>query len=294
MNQLQGDGRVFILYIIEKTQPRHDILGVRRQPEEIMATAQASQQKSQGPSTASAEEVARFTAMAESWWDPHGKFRPLHQINPVRIAYIRDHIAAHFDRDALADEPLKGLKLLDIGCGGGLLCEPLSRLGAQVTGIDAGDRNIAIAKLHAEQSDLAIDYRHILPEKMTAEIGSDFDIVLNMEVIEHVTDVDMFLKASTSLLKPGGIMFLSTLNRTLKALALAKIGAEYILRWLPIGTHDWKKFVKPSELAHGLRPNGVTITDLAGVIYKPMADEWQLSPTDLDVNYMAVAVKVAD
>lgn len=256
-----------------------------------MATATAHSQDHDGPSTASPEEVARFTAMAESWWDPKGKFRPLHQINPVRIGYIRDHVCAHLERDPLVNEPLKGLRVLDIGCGGGLLCEPLSRLGAAVTGIDAGDKNIAIARLHAGQGGLAIDYRHVLPENMTTGAGADFDIVLNMEVIEHVADVDAFLKASASLLKPGGIMFLSTLNRTLKALALAKIGAEYILRWLPAGTHDWKKFVKPSELARGLRPHGVTITDLTGMIYKPIGDEWALSPGDLDVNYLAVAVK---
>jgi len=256
-----------------------------------MATAAARKQAQDGPSTASLEEVERFTAMAESWWDPHGKFRPLHQINPVRIGYIRDHACARFGRDPLANAPLSGLRLLDIGCGGGLLCEPLTRLGATVTGIDAGDKNIAVAKLHAEQSGLEIDYRHIQPENMTTGAGNDFDIVLNMEVIEHVADVDAFMKASTSLLKPGGIMFLSTINRTLKALALAKIGAEYVLRWLPAGTHDWRKFVKPSELARGLRPHGVTITDITGMIYKPLADEWALSADDLDVNYLAVAVK---
>lgn len=256
-----------------------------------MATAQARKQDQHATSTASPEEVERFTAMAESWWDPQGKFRPLHQINPVRIGYIRDHVCAHLGRDPLSNMPLKGLRVLDIGCGGGLLCEPLCRLGAEVTGIDAGDKNIAIARLHAEQGGLAIDYRHVLPENMARDAGANFDVVLNMEVIEHVTDVDAFLKASASMLKPGGIMFLSTLNRTLKALALAKIGAEYILRWLPVGTHDWRKFVKPSELARGLRPHGVTITDVTGMIYKPMADEWALSPGDLDVNYLAVAVK---
>ncbi len=261
-----------------------------------MATASAHGQNRQNPSTASAEDVERFTAMAESWWDPHGKFRPLHQINPVRIGYIRDHVCARFNRDPLSAAPLKELRVLDIGCGGGLLCEPLTRLGARVTGIDAGDKNIAIARLHAGQGGLAIDYRHVLPENLTAHekgAGSDFDIVLNMEVIEHVADVAEFLKASTSLLKPGGIMFLSTINRTLKALALAKIGAEYVLRWLPAGTHDWRKFVKPSELARGLRPHGVTITDLTGMIYKPLADEWALSTGDLDVNYLAVAVKAS-
>ncbi len=243
------------------------------------------------PTTASPEDVERFTAMAESWWDPRGKFRPLHQINPVRMAYIRDHAALHFDRDPLATEPLAGLRLLDIGCGGGLLCEPLTRLGASVTGIDAGDKNLAVARIHADQSGLDIDYRHVLPEDLATVAGADFDIVLNMEVIEHVADVDVFLRASTALLKPGGIMFLSTINRTLKALALAKIGAEYILRWLPMGTHDWSRFVKPSELGRGLRPHGVNITDLTGMIYRPLADQWVLSPSDLDINYLAVAIK---
>ena len=255
-----------------------------------MATTHPRKQDQDTSSTASAEEVERFTAMADAWWDPHGKFRPLHQINPVRIGYIRDHAATHFGRAPLADIPLKGLKLLDIGCGGGLLCEPLARLGADVTGIDAGDKNVVIASLHAEQSGLDIDYRHILPEALM-DAGNDFDIVLNMEVIEHVADVDAFLEASSSLLKPGGIMFLSTVNRTLKALALAKIGAEYILRWLPAGTHDWRKFVKPSELAHGLRSHGVNITDLTGMVYSPFQDEWKISNNNLDVNYLAVAVK---
>lgn len=240
-------------------------------------------------STASAEEVARFTTMADAWWDPNGKFKPLHQINPVRIGYIRDFVCAQNGRDPMGDKPLDGLKLLDIGCGGGLLCEPMRRLGAIVTGIDAGDKNIAIARLHAEQSGLDIDYRHQLPEDLAKTKGS-FDIVLNMEVIEHVADVDAFLKASASLVKPGGAMVLSTLNRTLKSFALAKIGAEYIMRWLPTGTHDWRKFIKPSELARGLRPNGVDITDVTGMVYSPFKDGWALSE-DLNVNYLVTAVK---
>lgn len=252
-----------------------------------MPTAQT--QSIPSPSTASTEEVARFTAMADAWWDPNGKFRPLHQINPVRIAYIRDFICRLHDRDPLGDAPLKGLNLLDIGCGGGLLCEPMRRLGARVTGIDAGDKNIAIAKLHSEQSGLDIDYRHQLPEDLAQTEGA-FDIVLNMEVIEHVADVDAFLAASASLVKPGGVMVLSTLNRTLKAFALAKVGAEYIMRWLPAGTHDWRKFVKPSELASALRPHGVDMEDVTGMVYSPLKDEWSLSK-DLDVNYLAVAVK---
>ena len=239
--------------------------------------------------TASPEEVARFTAMAETWWDANGKFRPLHQINPVRIAYIRDFVCAHFNRDPMEKEPFKGLELIDIGCGGGLLCEPMARLGANVSGIDAGDKNIAIASLHAQQGDLDINYRQQLPEELVKS-GKTFDVVLNMEVIEHVADVDAFLAASAALVKPGGVMVLSTLNRTLKAFALAKVGAEYIMRWLPTGTHDWRKFVKPSELARGLKTNGVEVSDIQGMVYSPFQDAWSLSK-DLDVNYLVSAAK---
>lgn len=242
------------------------------------------------PNSVSEEEVARFTAIAESWWDAKGKFRPLHQINPVRIAYIRDRVCARFDRDPLAPRPLEGLTLLDIGSGGGLLCEPMCRLGARVTGIDAGERNVAVAKLHAEQSGLDIDYRHASPEAL-AQTGETFDVVLNMEVVEHVGDLDVFLAASAALVKPGGATVVTTLNRTLKSLALAKIGAEYILRWLPPGTHDWRKFVKPSELAHLLRAHGLVVDDLSGMAYLPMKDEWVLKPDDLAVNYLAFAHK---
>ena len=245
--------------------------------------------------TANAEDVATFTKMADAWWDPHGKFRPLHQINPVRIAFIRDHAAAHFGLDAGAakplDKPLAGLDLLDIGAGGGLLAEPMARLGANVTGLDAGAKNVKIARLHAEQSGLEIDYRHQLPEDMARE-GRSFDIVLNMEVVEHVADVDAFLAASAALVKPGGMMVMATLNRTLKSLALAKIGAEYILRWLPAGTHDWRKFLKPSELARGLEGNGLTVRDIRGMAFNPFRDEWSLG-RDIDVNYLMMAVKDA-
>ncbi len=239
--------------------------------------------------TASPDEVARFTALAENWWDTKGDFAPLHKLNPVRIAFIRDRVAAHFGRDPLDPTPLEGLRLLDIGCGGGLLTEPMARLGATVTGIDAGEENIAVARLHAAQSGLPIEYRCVLPERLMEE-GRQFDVVLNMEVVEHVADLGLFLKACSDLLIPGGAMAASTINRTLKSLALAKIGAEYILRWVPAGTHDWKKFVKPSELASGLRPNGVGVTDLKGMAYTPIKDEWRLS-RDLDVNYLAFAVK---
>jgi 2-polyprenyl-6-hydroxyphenyl methylase/3-demethylubiquinone-9 3-methyltransferase len=252
-----------------------------------MAKAERISQPVSG--TASTEEVERFTAIAEAWWDPNGDFRPLHQINPVRIGYIRDLAVAHFGLDAMSENPFDGLKILDVGCGGGLLCEPMCRLGANVTGIDAGDKNIAVAKLHATQSGLDIDYRHQLPEYLVKTEGP-FDMVLNMEVVEHVPDLDRFLEAASALVRPGGVMVLSTLNRTIKSLALAKIGAEYILRWLPRGTHDWNKFVKPSELANGLRPHGLDVTDITGMTYRPLKDDWVLSG-DLDVNYLMLAVK---
>jgi len=241
------------------------------------------------PATAAADEIARFTAIAEAWWDPAGDFRPLHRLNPVRLEFIRDHVCRHFGRDAMKPEPFKGLAVIDIGCGGGLLAEPMRRLGAFVTGIDAGKENIEIARLHAEQMGLDIDYRHQVPEDLDREKGR-YDIVLNMEVVEHVADLDAFLAAAANLVKPGGVTALSTLNRTLKSLALAKIGAEYVLRWLPPGTHDWKKFVRPSELAAGLRRHGVEITDLKGMSYDPIGADWSLS-RDLGVNYLAFGVK---
>ncbi|MBT3306682.1 MAG: bifunctional 2-polyprenyl-6-hydroxyphenol methylase/3-demethylubiquinol 3-O-methyltransferase UbiG [Alphaproteobacteria bacterium] len=240
-------------------------------------------------STASPDEIARFTAIADAWWDPVGDFAPLHRLNPLRLEFIRDHLCHHFDRDPMAAGPLTGLDIIDIGCGGGILAEPMCRLGGSVTGIDAGQENIDIARHHAELSDLHITYRHQLPE----DLGVDkdrYDVVLNMEVVEHVTDLDAFLAAAASLVKPGGVMVASTLNRTLKSLALAKVGAEYILRWVPAGTHDWKKFVRPSELAAGLEPCGVTVTDLKGMTYNPVTGDWSFS-RDLDVNYLAFAVK---
>ncbi|MEQ8194138.1 MAG: bifunctional 2-polyprenyl-6-hydroxyphenol methylase/3-demethylubiquinol 3-O-methyltransferase UbiG [Rhodospirillales bacterium] len=238
--------------------------------------------------TASPDEIARFSAIADTWWDPHGKFRPLHKINPTRLGFIRDRLTGHFEIDPRAAKPFAGLTLLDIGCGGGLLCEPLCRLGARVTGIDAGEQMVRVAALHAEQGGLDIAYRRTLPEDL-AETGAQFDIVLNMEVVEHVADVDLFLRSCSRLVKPGGAMILSTINRTLKSFALAKIGAEYVLRWLPIGTHDWRKFVRPSELAGGLRGAGMDIAALEGMSYNPIADKWSLS-RDLDVNYLALAV----
>jgi len=242
-----------------------------------------------GGSTAAADEVARFAAIADAWWDPDGAFRPLHRLNPVRIAYIRDRLARHFGRDPLADKPLKGLTVLDIGCGGGLIAEPLTRLGARVTGIDADAEAVRVANAHAAEFGLNIAYRHRLPETLADEKGR-YDAVLNLEVVEHVADRDAFLAAAARLMKPNGAMVLSTINRTLKALALAKIGAEYVLRWLPAGTHDWRKFVRPSELAAGLAAAGVAVAEFDGVVYSPLFDEWRLG-RDLAVNYMAFAVK---
>ena len=247
----------------------------------------ASQTERQG--TASPEDVARFTSIADNWWNPNSEFAPLHAINPLRVSYIQEQLCAYFNRDENDEQPLKGLSILDIGCGGGLLCEPLAQLGAQVTGIDAGHENIEAAKVHAQEMGLSITYRHVLPEQFEKEQGR-YDVVVNMEVLEHVTDINAFLQASAALVRPGGAMALSTLNRTLKSLALAKIGAEYILRWVPIGTHNWHQFVQPSELASGLRVNGVVIEDLRGMVYNPLDQEWVLSP-DLAVNYLAFAAK---
>ena len=240
-------------------------------------------------STVDEGEIERFSRIAEEWWDPKGKFAPLHRLNPVRLGYIRDRAAAHWQRDPLGGSPLEGLSLLDIGCGGGLLCEPATRLGAAVTGIDAADRNIATARLHAERQGLAIDYREATAEALTAE-GRQFDIVLALEIVEHVADVDLFLKSCGRLAKPGGLVFLSTLNRTAKAWALAIAGAEYMLRWLPRGTHDWRKFLKPSEVVRGLRMGGVVAQEIVGVVYSPLSRTWSLNARDLDVNYMLYGV----
>lgn len=241
-------------------------------------------------STANPEEIARFTAMADAWWDPTGKFRPLHQLNEARIQFIKDNVCRHFDLDANAERPLKGLNIVDIGCGGGLLSEPMARLGATMVGIDAGEKNIEIAKIHALQSELDIDYRNVLPEDLATE-GRRFDVVLNMEVIEHVADTEAFMAASAALLSEKGCMVLSTMNRNLKSLMLGKIAAEYLLRWLPVGTHDWKKFLKPSELARLIHPHGLAFTDLQGMVYNPMQDTWTLSKSNLDVNYLGFAEK---
>lgn len=244
-----------------------------------------------GPSVDPAE-VAKFSAIAAEWWDPAGKFAPLHKFNPVRLEFIRGEAASHFSRDARSLRPFEGLSLLDIGCGGGLLSEPMTRLGFAVTGADASERNIGTAKAHAAQSGLSIDYRATTAEVL-AEEGASFDVVLNMEVVEHVADVSAYLAACTALVKPGGITFVATMNKTLKSLALAKIGAEYVLGWLPRGTHDWNRFIPPAELKTSLEETGLNILKTQGVSFDPLAWDWKLS-SDVDVNYMIVAVKKMD
>ena len=224
--------------------------------------------------------------MAAEWWDPAGKFAPLHKFNPVRLSFIRDQAAAHFGRDTRSLKPFQGLSLLDIGCGGGLLSEPMARLGFAVTGADASERNIGTARAHAAQSGLEIDYRAASAESLVDE-GRAFDVVLNMEVVEHVADVSAYLAACTALVKPGGLSFVATLNKTLKSLALAKIGAEYVLNWLPRGTHDWNRFIPPAQLETSLEESGLTILKRQGVSFDPLNWDWKLS-SDVDVNYMVV------
>jgi 2-polyprenyl-6-hydroxyphenyl methylase/3-demethylubiquinone-9 3-methyltransferase len=254
-----------------------------------MPPARRRTAQSPAETTVDPAEVARFAALAERWWDTEGEFRPLHRLNPTRLAYVRDRLVGHFGRDRRALAPLDGLSLLDVGCGGGLLSEPMARLGARVTGIDAAERNIGVAAAHATESGLAIDYRHAAVEDLAAA-GERFDVLLALEVVEHVADPDLFLAACGQVLEPGGALVLSTLNRTAKAFALAVVGAEYVLRWLPRGTHDWRKFMRPSELAAGLRRAGLDVVDLSGLAYNPLNDKWTLA-RDLDVNYMAFAVK---
>ena len=253
-------------------------------------TAGASARSVSGKTTIDPEEVRKFSAIADEWWDPFGKFKPLHKFNPVRLAYIRDGACAHFGRDRRAKAPLEGLSLLDIGCGGGLVAEPMRRLGASVTAIDASERNIKTAITHAAPLGLEIDYRTATVEQLSDESAGPFDIVLNLEVVEHVADIEAFLHTSATLVKPGGMMVMATINRTLKAFALAKIGAEYVLRWLPAGTHDPRKFVKPEEAKPALVRAGLTVTAESGVSYNPLLDLWRISE-DTSVNYMLTAVR---
>jgi 2-polyprenyl-6-hydroxyphenyl methylase/3-demethylubiquinone-9 3-methyltransferase len=236
--------------------------------------------------TAEPEEIARFERLAATWWDEAGPMRPLHQLNPARLAFLRDHLAAHFGRDPKEPKPFAGLTVLDVGCGAGLLCEPMTRLGFAVTGIDAAANNIDVARHHAETMGLAIDYRNVMPEDLTGQ----FDVVLAMEVVEHVADVAAFMAAMAGLAKPGAAFFASTLNRTAKAFATAIIGAEYVMRWLPRGTHDWRKFLRPSELAAAMRAAGLDPIAFEGLRYEPMQDRWRRGRS-LDVNYMVYGTR---
>lgn len=235
-------------------------------------------------------DVARFSRIAAEWWSPTGKFKPLHKFNPVRLGYIKSRLSAHFNRDPNDTKAFNGLRVLDIGCGGGLLSEPMARLGANVMGADASATNIEVAKLHAASVGLAIDYRATTAEAL-ADAGETFDIVLAMEIVEHVADVDLFIASCAKMVKPGGVLLMATINRTPKAYALAIVGAEYVLRWLPRGTHQWSKFVTPAEMTDAMVANGLMIADKTGVAYNALTDQWSLSPKDLDVNYMVLAAR---
>ncbi len=235
-------------------------------------------------------EVAKFEAMAAEWWDPNGKFKPLHMLNPCRLDYITTQIAAQFGRDLKAPRPFDGLRLLDIGCGGGLLSEPMARLGATVVGADAAGGNIPVARLHAEQSGLDIDYRHCAAETL-AEAGEQFDVVLAMEIVEHVADPQGFMDTCAGLLKPGGLLLCSTLNRNAKSYLVAIIGAEQVMRWLPRGTHEWHKFITPDELAALIGKAGLDAVDRKGMVFNPISWRWSLSDRDLSVNYVTASMK---
>ena len=241
-------------------------------------------------STVDAGEVAKFQAMAAEWWDPNGKFKPLHMLNPCRLDYITSQIAAEFNCDLADALPFKGLRILDIGCGGGLLSEPMARLGATVVGADAAERNIPVAQVHAEEQGLEIDYRHTTAEDLVAS-GEQFDVVLNMEVVEHVADPLSYLTACHDLLKPGGLMTCSTINRNPKSFMMAIVGAEHVMRWLPKGTHEWSKFITPDELYDLLRNAGMDPVDRKGFVFNPVSWSWRLSDRDLSVNYVTASVR---
>ncbi len=271
----------------------------------MAATAAAAGPETDG--NVDAGEVAKFGQFAATWWDPEGEMRPLHRMNPTRLAYLRDAACARFGRDPRADRPLSGLSALDVGCGPGLIAEPLARLGASVLGIDAAGESIAAADAHAQATGLAelgcdLTYRQTTAETLLSE-GASFDLVVSLEVVEHTPDPEGFLETCGRLVAPpcpakgkrpampGGLLAISTLNRTLKSLAMAKVGAEYVLRWLPVGTHDWRRFVRPREAAAALRAAGLTVTDATGLVYNPLTDSWRLATRDLDVNYLMTAVR---
>ena len=236
----------------------------------------------QTKNTANKEEINKFDKLAEEWWNPNGKFAPLHKFNPIRQEYLIDQISNHFNLNLNEDKPLNNLKILDVGCGGGLLCEPLSRLGANVTGIDAAKTNIEVAKIHMEQSGLDINYLNKKPEDIENKL---YDVVLCMEIIEHVEDVNFFIQSCINLLKPNGLIFFATLNKTIKSYVLAIIGAEYLLRWLPIGTHEWDKFISPNNIINKVSKHFLTHVETKGVTFNPLKNKWKLSD-DTDVNYM--------
>jgi len=240
--------------------------------------------------TVDPQELQKFEAMAAEWWDPNGKFRPLHLMNPCRLGYITEQIAAEFNRDLGQPEPFKGLRIIDIGCGGGLLSEPLTRLGAEVLGADAAARNIAVAQIHAEQQGLDIDYRAVPAEELVAQ-GETFDVAVNMEVVEHVADPQEYLTECAKLLKPGGLHICSTLNRNAKSFAMAIVGAEYVMRWLPKGTHEWSKFITPDELFAFIEGAGLEPVDKKGFVFNPISWSWSISHRDLSVNYVTASVK---
>lgn len=235
-------------------------------------------------------EVAKFQAMAREWWDPQGKFKPLHMLNPTRLDYVTRQIAAQFGRDLAAPDPFAGLRILDIGCGGGLMAEPMARLGAEVTGADAAEGNIAIARLHAEGQGLAIDYRATTAEALAAE-GRSYDVVMALEIVEHVADPARFVATCRELVRPGGMLIQSTLNRTGRSFAAAILGAEWIMRWLPRGTHDWHRFITPDELARMTGDSGLRVVDRCGMVFNPLGWRWSLSHRDLSVNYAMTALR---
>ena len=237
-------------------------------------------------------EVAKFEAMAAEWWDPNGKFKPLHMMNPIRLGYITTQIATEFGRDLKAPRPFEGLRLLDIGCGGGLLSEPMARLGAQVVGADAAPKNIEVARLHADQVGLDIDYRAETAEALLAAAES-FDAVLAMEIVEHVAEPPAFVQACHDLLRPGGVLVMSTLNRTARSFAAAIVGAEWVMRWLPKGTHEWSRFITPEELAAMMQASGLKVVDRRGMVFNPLSWGWSLSDRDMSVNYAATGVRTS-